>query len=62
MFIINLYDRQTGIPVRSESAETYIEATEIQYRFQDLATDGFGVMISEGYASTSFEGFHVSYE
>ena len=61
MFVVSLYDRQTGIPVRSENAETYLDATEIQYRFQDMATDGFGVMIAEGYATATFQGFQVSY-
>ncbi|NBV34429.1 MAG: hypothetical protein EBR81_11750 [Proteobacteria bacterium] len=54
MFIVSLYDRESGTPVRTAGAETYIEAEELRFQFQAVALDGgYGVIITEGYFSTS---------
>ena len=58
MFIISMYDRVTGIPVRTETVlEWSNEAEETYLQFQEMARDGYGVMVTEEYMSATFVGF-----
>ena len=54
-YVVSLYEKDSGRPGKTEGAETWLEAVELQYQFQDIALDSgeLGVIITEGYYSTS---------